>query len=166
MGLQEEIKNLVSQERVRLEARDVKHKQYYSEQEQRFAVMKRLLYDIVNAFSAEYIQETISVDSATVAVGWNSPENGSFETKILWKIKPQSRFRAEAGPGEALLEGVPGFTIDETSFRAYEVSESKKCFANEEETANYLIHEISEQVAAFEHIRHKSASKLNTPKPT
>jgi hypothetical protein len=162
MGLREEIQNLIASERQKLEAADNRKHEHWREEEKRFAVMKALLKEMVSSFGDSYIRSEILAYSATLSVGWNAPENGAFETKIRWKIKPNSISKFDIPAGESWTESSQGFSVEETSYLAYELDESKRLLPNEQEVLGYLTSRIARQVAGVEHVKTKALS----PKPT
>ena len=162
MGLREEIQDLIASERKKLEAADNRKKEYWLEEEKRFAVMKPLLEEMVRVFGPSYVKSEILSYSASIRVGRNTPENGSFETKIHWKIVPHSISKSDVQAGESWRECLQGFNLEEASYLAYELSERKRFFPNEQELLDYLTRSIAHQVAAFEHVAEKASSRRLT----
>lgn len=158
MSLKEELQNLITEERNKLEIRDQGMQSYKSAQESRFAIMKRLLTELANAVPPEYIQKTLLDDSAIISVGWNRPEDGTFETKIRWNIEPNRQFKVDYETKQSWLESAPGFDIQETSFLCYEMFEQKRSFPNEESLVEYIAKQVAEQIAGVEHVRNKVKS--------
>ncbi len=159
MGLREEIQNLIVSERQKLEAADKRKNEYWQEEEKRFAVMRAMLEEMIAAFDPSYVKAEIQAYTANISVGWNAPENGSFETKIQWKIAPHSTLKFDVAAGESWREFSQEFDVEETSYLAYELRQNKRLFANEQELLEYLTRSIVQQVAGFEHVNAKTLSR-------
>lgn len=159
MGLREEIQHLIAAERQKLEAADGRKNEYWHEEEMHFAGLKSLLEQMIAAFDPAYVKAEIQAYTANISVGWNAPENGSFETKIQWKIAPHSALKFDVVAGESWREFSPEFDVEETSYLAYELHQNKRLFANEQELLEYLTRSIAQQVAGFEHVNAKALSR-------
>ncbi|HMS82636.1 MAG TPA: hypothetical protein PKD12_03175 [Nitrospira sp.] len=156
MGLKEEINNLISKERHRLKNHEQKMESYDSTQKSRFHTMSKFLVELTNAVPQEYIRKTFSDYAAIIEIGWNRPEDGTFEIKTRWNIEPSYRLNDDPEDEPPSLESAPGFDLQETSFLCYQVFESKKSFPDVNRLLEYLAKEIVKQVASFQRIKDRA----------
>ncbi len=128
---------------------------YFAEQKSHFSMMRQLLTELTNAVPQEFLRKTLSDDAATIEVGWNRPEDGTFETTIRWNIEPSHHLNDDSDDEPPSLESTPGFDLQETSFLCYEMYESKRSFPDASQLLEYIAKEMAKQVATFQHIRGK-----------
>ena len=167
MGLKEEIQNLIATERGRLETRESKMDQFLSTQKARLTVLNSLLTELANAVSPEYVRTNLAEDTAEISVGWNRPEDGAFETKLRWTVAPNHQSKIDHEAGYAWLDPSVGFTVVETSFLAYEMSEQKRTFPDEATLVEHIANNIAKRIASVEFNKEKTAKRPDhLPNPT
>lgn len=155
MGLKEEMDNLISKERNRIKNYEQKMESYDSKQNSRFSSMRQLLIELTNAVPQEYIRKNFSDYAAIIEIGWNRPEDGTFEIKTRWNIEPTYRLNDDSDDEPPFLESAPGFDLHEKSFLCYQVFESKMSFPDADQLLEYVAKEIARQVASFQRIKDK-----------
>ncbi len=166
MSLKDEIEKLIQQEQRKIEERDQRDAEYHERQRQRFQPLRAFLEELVASVDTNHIKSRIFDGYATLDVGRKKKDD--FLLEITWEIKPNFGFTSSAEKGESLFYEQPGFHVEETHYfdaPEYHVSESTHIFDTEQETAEYIIKKIAEQMAHYRHGDELAARRAKDAKP-
>lgn len=162
MSLKDEIEKIVRIERDKLERRDQAHVEYHERQRERFQPMRALLEQLATAVDAAYLNASIREESATVKVGEKESDGEYIQIDARWRIEPNLKIQPHVDPGESLFSEAPGIKIEETVYYRYpdyETFEKTYTFEDEEKAMGYLVGEIAEKVAFYQHLRERKSEK-------
>jgi hypothetical protein len=162
MSLKEEIEKIVRAERDKLESRDQGHKEYHERQRKRFQPMRALLEELATSVDTAHLKASIREDSATVEVGRKEGDRAYFQSDARWRIEPNFQVQFHAEKGESLFSEAPGIKVEETvyyRYPEYETFEKTYTFEDEEKAMGYLVGEIAEKVAFYQHLSERKSEK-------
>jgi len=158
ISLKEEIEKLIQSEQQKTEERDQKHADHRDRQRNRFRPLRTLLEELVAAVEPNYIKSHILNDRVTIEIG--RKEGDYFSADKRWEIQPDYGVRLTAEKGDSLVYEKPGFRVEERNYYhtpEFDVSEYTHTFETEQETAQYVIKQIAEQVAHYRYLESLTA---------
>lgn len=153
MNLKDEIDKLISAERVLLEQRDTKEKEFDELQKARFLPLRAVLEELIKSVDPTYLGVQLTDYHATIEVGRRGDD--SFEVNVQWKIEPKFLPREEPADGEALFEAQPGYSVEEvTTYHRPEFRQLEHAYTFETESLviRHILKEMAKWIAHYQHL--------------
>ncbi len=152
MGLKEELQKIIDAERQNLGDEDVAQDEYSANKKRQFSVLGKLLRELSNELDPQYGEISVSDDFATIVLA-RKEGKGEEETQIT--VEPD--YDTSLGEGSFLGKfiNVDGFRLEQEDFYQYpeyNTFEKTEKFPTEEAVMEYLLKEIGEKIAYFQHI--------------
>ena len=153
MSLKNEIQKLIENEQQKLEKNHRERQEAYAQEEKSFQRLRVLLEELVASIDSDHFESYILDYRAVLKIG--RLQDDYFEVKQSWEISAKIDKGLESDETEHLPNTQRSFCVKETHhgrFPDYHDSDQYHSFSAEQETMEYIIKRISEQLAYYRHL--------------
>ncbi len=160
MGLKEELEKIVQAKRQKIDDRDDADRDFYAEKKNRFTVLGNLLRELSDEIDPRHGEVKIFDDRARILLGRKQSSGVRSFREEDTDIEIEPDFEINLGTGT--FTNLDGFRVEQTEtyrYPEYDTFESTKRFPTEEDVMEYLLKEIGEKIAHYQHLDELAAKR-------